>query len=210
MSDVDGYVLIGGRSSRLGRDKALVLLGGVSLAERAAKTLHKALPDSRVQFVAADEEQFSKQFGEIPVIVDTHPGRGPLGALYAAAANTRACWIAVLACDLPFVTADLMQRLAGLCCVDYDAVIPVQPDGRLQPLAAVYRSAVLGKRLQAILDRDDTPALMSVLDTLRVHRVPYNAIAGEAHAEHLFLNINSPGDLEKAETWHRDPSSNRS
>jgi molybdopterin-guanine dinucleotide biosynthesis protein A len=200
MTDVEGYVLIGGRSSRFGRDKAAALLGGVSLAERAVATMQEAVSGSRVTLVAADLRRSQPHLNGRRVITDTHPDRGPLGALNAAAADAGTSWMAVLACDLPFVTAEMMQRLVGLCSDEVDAVVPVQPDGRLQPLAAVYRAEVLGKRLRRILDGEGTPALMSVLDQIRLRQVPFDAMADQAGSEHFSLNINTPSDLEKAET----------
>jgi molybdopterin-guanine dinucleotide biosynthesis protein A len=94
----------------------------------------------------------------------------------------------------------MMQRLTALCSDEFDAVVPVQPDGRLQPLAAVYRAEVLGTRLRRILDGEETPSLMSVLDRIRLRQLPFAAMADLAGSEHFSFNINTPSDLEKAET----------
>ena len=71
-------------------------------------------------------------------VPDVHAQWGALGGLHAALSACSAAWAAVVACDLPFVTGDLFQRLA-LLRGDFDAVVPIQSDSRPQPLCALYR-----------------------------------------------------------------------
>jgi molybdopterin-guanine dinucleotide biosynthesis protein A len=80
------------------------------------------------------------------MIADLRPGFGAWSGLHAAVAYSRSEWALVLACDYPFVTSDLLTLLAGFASKECDAVVPVQPDGRLQPLCALYRAAVIGPR----------------------------------------------------------------
>src|SRR5512139_1519218 len=104
MEQIDSFILIGGRSSRLGRDKALVELGGRSLAERSIDTVHDALPGSRVTLVAGSSTQFAIDAiaSGVPFIFDFHENRGPLGGLHAALSYAETPWILLLACDYPF------------------------------------------------------------------------------------------------------------
>ena len=79
---IDAFVLIGGRSSRLGRDKASLLLGGVTLAERMALTLEGALSPRSIRLVAANGQQFQTGLAfqsDLPFVLDVHRERGPFG-----------------------------------------------------------------------------------------------------------------------------------
>src|SRR6476619_1478962 len=98
--NIDSFILIGGRSSRMGRDKALVELGGQTFAERALTTVHEAFPDSRVTFVAANEAQFGIEAirGGAPFVFDLVEVRGPLGGIHAALSYAQTPWIFVMAC----------------------------------------------------------------------------------------------------------------
>src|SRR5688572_5425336 len=106
MHQFEAFILIGGRSSRLGTDKAFVELGGMTLAERAVANVRDGLSPERITMVAGSSTQFAIEAitSEIPFIFDLHEGRGPLGGLHAALAYSRAPWIFVLACDYPFVS----------------------------------------------------------------------------------------------------------
>src|SRR3954471_23320778 len=140
--NIDSFILIGGRSSRLGRDKAVVEFGKQTLAQRAFLTTTDALPTSRVTFVAANEVQFGIEAINAggPFIFDLIPDRGPLGGLHAALAYARTPWIFVLACDYPFVTSELIRFLTDKVSDNCGAVVPKQDDGRLQPLCAFYKT----------------------------------------------------------------------
>ena len=143
MSDsFDGAVLCGGRSRRMGRDKALVEIDGVPMASRVASAL-TAAGATTVVAVGGDHERLGAV--GLDHEADEHPGEGPLGALVTALhrVGTEAV-VAVLGCDLvapsPPVIAGLAARLdAG----DADAVVPLV-DGRPQWMHAVWRRRVSG------------------------------------------------------------------
>jgi molybdopterin-guanine dinucleotide biosynthesis protein A len=198
--DLDAFVLIGGRSRRLGRDKALVELGGITLAKRAAATLREALSPRSISFVAASKDQFAWDSldNSLPLIFDVYSGKGATGALHAALSEAMTEWAAVLACDLPFVTTGLVQRLAAAVSDDVDVVIPVQPDGRFQPLCALYRVKECCKYLEHMLTDEDMPALSAITSCLRTRSITYEELRDLAGSEHFFLNVNTAEDLEKA------------
>lgn len=132
---VAGLLLTGGRSTRLGTDKAALVIEGMSLAHRVAGALSA---------VVAPVLEVGPGRSPLPVVCEDPPGQGPLAALAAGAAELRRLGHAgpavVLATDLPFVTARLVHLLAshpGTACV-----VPVV-DGRRQVLAARYSPAAL-------------------------------------------------------------------
>src|SRR5437763_3361093 len=101
----DAYILIGGRSSRMGRDKATLSFGETTLAEHAAAAAQAALPDARVTFVATNAGQFPGP----NVICDIEQGRGPLGGFHAALTHAEKDWMLLIRYVLTLITIDLNQ-----------------------------------------------------------------------------------------------------
>src|SRR2546423_5271067 len=104
--DIDAFILIGGRSSRLGTDKAFVELGGETLAKRALRTIEGALSPQHISFVAASDTQFEDHIPfalERPIVADLKPGFGAWSGVHAALAYATTGWAFVLACDMPFI-----------------------------------------------------------------------------------------------------------
>ena len=128
-----GAVLAGGRSSRFGQDKASYLYGGKPLAVWALES-----------FTAASERFLVSSrpytFG-VPVYGDLYPGSS-LGGLHAALTYAKHGWVALAACDMPFLTLEYWQQL--LAQIDNThAVVVSGPEGKLEPLAAVYHKSLL-------------------------------------------------------------------
>lgn len=193
--DLDGYVLAGGQSRRMGTPKPDLELDGTTLLQRAVRTLSGFCPEVTVVGAAFDSPI------DVPVIEDLPAAvRAPLAGLYTALSQTRRDWIAILACDLPFVTVDLFHRLEATAAALVrdgsapDAVVPVQPDGRYQPLAAIYRQAAcLAPAQSALACR--ALSLRHYLTQIRV--APFTFRATESEPD-TFLNINRPRDLTLA------------
>jgi molybdopterin-guanine dinucleotide biosynthesis protein A len=201
MKDIDAYILIGGRSSRLGQDKAVVDLGGRSLAQRAFETVSSALPENRVTFVAANEAQFAIEaiIAGGRFIFDLLPNLGPISGIHAALADTQKPWIFILACDYPFVSAELIRRLAESRSDANDAVVPEQSDGRLQPLCAFYRTEAARPVIREIIDRPRIPPPMSeIVQKLRPRVVTFSEYGHVVVSDAIFTNINTPENLKDA------------
>ncbi len=147
--DVAGYVLVGGRSSRFGSDKALHPVGGHPMAVVVASTLHQHVTEVTL---VGDPSIYGKL--GLPVIPDDMERAGPLGGIVTALKHSRSPWCLIAACDMPKVGSApfaAMFRQAGSSRVD--AVIPRTPDGRLQPLLALYAKRAL-KPLSLELEND--------------------------------------------------------
>ena len=202
MIDTDAFILIGGRSSRLGRDKAIAELGGMTLAQRAFQTTTEALPDSRVTFVAANEAQFGIDAIAAggPFIFDLIPDRGPLGGMHAALVFAQTPWIFVLACDYPFVTSDLIRFLGDMVSDDCGAVVPEQDDGRLQPLCAFYKTEAARPVVGEIIERPRVPPPMNeIVRELEPRIVKFSEFCELAASDEIFSNVNTPKHLERAQ-----------
>src|SRR5687767_13147461 len=106
--NVDAFILVGGSSKRMGRDKATLDFAGKTLVERTAATVRRVFPFSRITLVATDAGQADET---LPVILDVHKARGPIGAIHAALESAQTEWALILACDLPFVSDVLLLHL---------------------------------------------------------------------------------------------------
>jgi molybdopterin-guanine dinucleotide biosynthesis protein A len=131
-----GYVLAGGRSSRMGRDKALLPFRGGALAESVARAVEMAA--GTVVIVGRTE------LAGYAAIADLYPGEGPLGGIVTALRNSRADWNLIAACDMPALTPGFLAELLDAAEeADVDALLPVGPSGDPEPLCAVYHRRAL-------------------------------------------------------------------
>lgn len=192
MAEIEGFILTGGASSRMGADKAHLRLGGVTLVARAAEALRAAC--GKVSVVSSKPDAGS--FG-LPVVADVYEGRGALGGLHAALAAAETEWVAVLSCDLPFAGAALLRRLASLRAPDLDAVAPLQEDGRPQPLCAFYaRAACLPPAEEFIRGGELRPR--ALLSRVRTRWVAFAELSDLEGSAHFFRNVNTPEDYDEA------------
>ncbi len=137
-----GAVLAGGRSQRFGSDKARFVLDGKPLLTRVLESLAAASE----RFVVADRDY--SDFGP-PVYADVLPAQTPLSGVHTALSRAAEDWVAVVACDLPYLTPAYWARLARHRA-GVQAVV-VRRGGRLEPLAAFYHRDLApeaGRRLQ--------------------------------------------------------------
>jgi molybdopterin-guanine dinucleotide biosynthesis protein A len=193
-SPTSAVVLAGGRSSRLGQDKAFLRINGQFLIERILEKL--AQLSDEVIVVANDIEKY-KQF-EAVVVGDVFPGKGALGGIYSglrAATGNRSL---VVACDMPFLNLSLLRYMQGLA-PQYDVVIPRM--GRLtEAVHAIYSRNCL-PFIEGQLQAGDL-RIISFFPQVRVRYVDRDEM-DIFDPEHLsFFNINSQADLDKArELW---------
>ncbi len=198
---IDGFVLAGGQSRRMGHNKAALLLGGRTLVDRAASTLFPITNTVHVVGNLADE------ITSLPIIQDHQivgNARGAIVGLHTALVNAKTEWIAVLACDLPFVTGELMTQMVHILrqsgdeqVNDLDTVFPVQPDGRVQPLCGLYRRDGCLPEIQKMLSAGDW-RLQQLRGRLKTRVIGFSEIQDIQGSEFLFLNLNTPEDYREA------------
>lgn len=184
MTQLEAFILAGGASSRMGTDKSQLPIENQTFVERIADSL-LTITDS-VRLVGGRENS------RFPVVADIYPQWGALGGLHAAVTACRREWAIVVACDLPFVTAELFFQLAATR-EDYDAVVPIQQDGRPQPLCALYRKKPCAPWATRLIEAGRRRPL-DLLENVNTRRVEFAEIANLAQAERFFVNINTPED----------------
>lgn len=181
-------VLAGGQSRRMGRDKALLQLGGQTLIERVLTAAH---PLGYPRVIIGDPTAYA--YLGLPVHSDRRPGLGPLGGLYTALSTTAAP-VLLLACDLPFLTQDFLHHLVGRRG-PHQAVVPHTAAG-LQPLCALYEPSCLAT-IEAALQADQL-GMRDLLSNLSLDLVREKD--WQLYDEHglLFANLNAPAEYERA------------
>jgi molybdopterin-guanine dinucleotide biosynthesis protein A len=184
ITQIEAFILAGGASSRMGTDKSQLLLDDQTFVERITTTL-RMVTDS-VSLVGSFDNS------ELPKVADVYPKWGALGGLHAALSACRREWAIVVACDLPFVTAELFQCLASLDN-GHHAIVPIQPDGQPQPLAALYRVDPCQRVATELIEAGRRRPL-DLLESVHTRWVDFVEIANLTQAERFFVNINTPED----------------
>jgi molybdopterin-guanine dinucleotide biosynthesis protein A len=185
---VAGFILAGGRSRRMGSDKSRLQINGVTLVERIAGELQKIT--GSITLVGG---QAVAGLNHTP---DLFPDLGALGGVHAALANCHAPAALVVACDFPFVTAELFQHLCSFRH-GHDAVAPIQEDGIPQPLCAVYNvDPCLEIAEQMIKTGERKP--VALLQSVRTRWMPFSELSNLNAAKHFFDNVNTPEDYIRA------------
>jgi len=140
-----GFVLTGGRSSRMGRDKALLPIEGSVLVERTAERVRAAA--GCVTLIGAPERY--AHLG-LPVAADLIEDCGPMGGLYTALKIGRADWNLLVACDMPGLTAEFLRELLDAARQCGGACLVPQTESGLHPLCAIYHRRAEGAVASAI------------------------------------------------------------
>jgi len=179
-----GYVLTGGASSRMGKDKALLPFRGTTLVEWVAQQVKTAA--GSVTLVGSASRY---GFLGLPLIEDQHAGCGPLSGIEAALAHSAAEWNLVVACDMPNLTAPflswiLKEAVGG----QEDIVMPAGAGGR-EPLCAVYRRTCLPAARDALAREQ-----YKVSEAFRSMRIKLLPVSEQT----ALANANTPLDWEAA------------
>lgn len=184
------YVIAGGKSMRMGRDKAFLELGGKTLLSNALACARAVASEVKI---VGDPGKF-REFGA--VVPDIYSERGPLGGIHAALTESQSELNLVIAVDLPFLEVSFLQVLISAAKKSPALVTVPQVEGYYQPLAAVYRkgfSVLAGKELAA--NRNKVDALFPHI-SLRV--VNQEEIVRNGFSTAMFRNVNTPEDWKLA------------
>lgn len=188
-----GFVLAGGESTRMGRDKALLELGGEPLLVRTARLVGAVVGKQAV--VIGPAEAYGNL--KLEVVEDDWPGAGPLGGIATALRVSQAEWNLVVACDLPYLTQPWLEFLVARARRGRaDAVLPMNFSGA-EPLCAMYHKNCASTLRSALENgiRKVTEGLAGV----RLERIEAEEWREFDADGSLFKNMNSPGDYEEAQ-----------
>lgn len=196
---VSGIVLAGGRSRRLGRDKAVEPVGGVPLLQRVLGRLAQVTYERVVVVNEAARAAALPLPPDVRAVVDRYPGAGPLGGIFTGLSAAVGGWGLVTACDMPFLNVRLLRHLLSQR-EGYDAVVPLL-DGRPEPTHALYSRACLPhiqERLEA-----GRYKIAAFFESVRVRFVPQEEVEALDPGRLSFFNVNTQEDLDRAEALAR-------
>ena len=187
---VTAFVLAGGKSSRMGSDKAFLRLGEETLLSRALKLAGAVASEV---CIVGDAKKFAV-FGQ--VVEDVYRERGPLGGIHAALSGSTTELNLMLAVDLPFVTQELLQYLLSRA-LESGAMVTVPRTGSgFQPLCAVYRRGFAEVAEQSLLEgKNKIDSLFARVETCVIEE---NELLRAGFSEQMFRNLNTPQELEQA------------
>lgn len=191
--NLTGFVLAGGASRRMGQTKQFLWIGGESMLGRQIRLLRSV---ARRVAVVGGVAGYLDDFG-VPGIPDAVRGRGPLGGIYTALTESRTEYNLILGCDLPLLSRRLLIWLViRAMAEESDATVPCSPDGRIQPLCAIYRR----RALYAVRTRLDLGQnkLSGFFPMVHCTTIPWRQLAEAGFSASAFDNMNTPEDYESA------------
>ena len=181
-----GVVLAGGRSSRMGHDKATIVLEGRTLLQRAIDLL---APHVDELLVIGDPAMHNDPLAV--VVPDEQHGLGPLGGLVTALRKARHPLVVVVACDMPGLTGSFIERIQFELDHGLEAIVPGH-DELIEPMAACYHRTCMAAFEQCIAQ--GRLKMSDALEQVHTMIVPIQP-GHNGWPEDLFRNINAPGDL---------------
>ena len=199
--DISGIILAGGRSRRLGRDKAVEPFGGEPLIRRVIGRVQELTDD--IVVVVADEDRGKA----LPldaghrIALDIYPDGGSLGGIFSGLHAAKNTWCLVVACDMPFLNRQLLRSMTALR-EGWDAVVPL-PGPYPEPTHALYSKICL-PHMEAKLRAGDLK-ISGFFEAVRVNYVEEQAIRRHDPDLHSFFNVNSADDLAQAQVLAASP-----
>jgi molybdenum cofactor guanylyltransferase len=223
MVELSGFITAGGRSSRMGRDKAWLELDGRPMIGRVIEALTSVTTSLNIIANSPDYARLG-----FPVFADTYQGVGPLEAIRTALANSPTEWVILAGCDMPFVTTELFALLLNIASAEISnlkpqistlspqplnsepqapdsglrtqdsglaAVVPLNANGLTEPLCALYSTAAL-QAVTELIDSGERKVSL-LFERTRTRRVSFDEITNLPGAGLFFENINTPEDYER-------------
>jgi molybdopterin-guanine dinucleotide biosynthesis protein A len=190
MEQLTAFVLAGGKSTRMGEDKAFLQLKGRTLLDRALDTVRALTPEV---IIVGERSKFSR-FGT--VVEDVFRDRGPLGGIHAALTASATDLNLILALDMPFVERSFLKYLAREASAT-DALVTVpRTEAGWQPLCAVYRKAFGHLAENSLIQGQNK--IDALFSDLKVFVIDDKDLERRGFSEAMFRNLNTRREFEQA------------
>jgi len=184
----------GGQSSRMGEDKALKTFLGRPLIQRVIERLTPIADE----IILTTNRPESYAFLTHRLFTDLKPGRGALGGLYTAIASAKHPIVAVVACDMPFASAMLIEMASRLLAEEEADVVIAKSEEGYEPLHAVYRRETCLPAIESAIDADQWKVI-AWFPKVKVRVLTPAEIKQSDPSGLAFWNVNTPEDFAKAE-----------
>jgi molybdenum cofactor guanylyltransferase len=195
--EISGIILAGGKSQRMGEDKAFIKIGEKPIIETIIDLFQKVFKETLIVTNRKDSYLYLK----VGVYEDIFPEQGALGGLYTGLFRSNSFNSFVAACDMPF----LNKRVINYVCQQadgYDVVVPRTEDG-FQPLHALYSKRCLGP-IETILMEKKT-RIVDLYPLVRVRVVDFREFVSVDPEMQSFVNINTPEELNRLKNKKATP-----
>lgn len=184
----------GGASSRMGEDKALKPFLGRPLIQRVIERLSPIADE----LIVTTNRPAEYAFLGLRLFPDLMPGRGALGGLYTAIASASQPLVAVVACDMPFASARLIEAMSRLLVQEEADVAVARSEGGYEPFHAVYRRATCLPAIESAIQADQWKVI-AWFPRVRVRELTPAELTALDPAGLAFWNVNTPEEFAEAE-----------
>jgi molybdenum cofactor guanylyltransferase len=184
----------GGQSSRMGEDKALRPFLGRPLIQRV---INRLAPIADEIIVTTNRPE-AYSFLKLHLISDLKPGRGALGGLYTAIASAAYPVVAVVACDMPFASATLIETASRLLVKEEADIVIARSEEGYEPLHAVYRRETCLPAIESAIDADQWKVI-AWFPRVNVRVLTHEEIQQADPPGLAFWNVNTPEEFARAE-----------
>lgn len=197
LNEFSGYILAGGKSSRMGTDKAFLKIGDKTFLENAIDIL-RPVCETRIKIVLNKNQTniVEKLPQNLTYIFDIYQNRGVLAGIHSALQDCQTKYAVILAVDLPFVTPDVILKLAT-SLTDFQecpAIVPEQANHQLQPLCGIYNKNICLRKLESLLEADMDASANKFLELINSKIISFNKLNT---ASDTFLNVNFDTDYQR-------------
>lgn len=197
MVDATGIILAGGKSSRMGTNKALLKIGGQTVIERILNGLQHTVTD----FIIVTNSMEEYSFLHLPMVEDHWKGKGPLAGIHAGLSASKTDKNLIVACDMPFVSPKLGTILLDQLC-EYEGAVPCIHK-KQHPLFAAYRKEVKEEAKCAI--EQGQLRMQNFLKQIHVKFLTEMELSnlGFSINEWILYNMNHPNEYQRANEWEK-------
>jgi molybdopterin-guanine dinucleotide biosynthesis protein A len=189
-NQVTGVILAGGKSRRMGYNKALLRIGNQTIIQRVLAALKQVTSSQLIMTNFPDEYKFLR----IPTKTDILPGKGAFGGIYTGLYFSETPYCLVSACDTPFLNVEFLRYMTQIVEA-YDIVIPKHSKG-YEPLCAIYAKTCM-PHIENLLKKERL-RIIEVFADVKVREVSESEIENYDSEGLMFFNINTQKDYQDA------------
>ena len=189
---VTGFVLAGGKSSRMGEDKSLMKLNGKTMVEYSIEVLKMLCSQ-----VIVSSNQLAFDFTGCQVWPDEGNAQAPIVGIYSCLKRSNTEYNVILSCDMPLIRSELINFLLK-CSGDYDITVPMHENGIIEPLCGIYKKSAISQLERSITDGN--LSLKECIHRTRHHLVNVEELLASPY-RNQFKNINTPDDFKEISSY---------
>ncbi len=202
--NITGIILAGGKSRRLGRDKALEKIGDCRIVDRVISAISNVCQKIIVVGNNVDRKDQLNLGDDICFVTDLYSDKGSLGGLYSGLKASQTDWNFLFACDMPFISTTILSSMLGAEIPDGTGVVAFEVDGYIQTTHALYKKSCLPMMEQNLLS--NKLRMNGYFDQVCLKKMSEELLANTPQGELSFFNVNTEEDLQRARSIYNNLS----